>query len=96
MPTRTNGFVGIAEGNAPTNGTIENANLGASQQIVGRNPQDQTFTPHLYSPVKETVGDGCSCLNQRIGVSWRVFPEYTASHLQLAATHSPLKRGMRV
>jgi hypothetical protein len=37
MPTRTNGFVGIAEGNAPTNGTIENANLGASQQIVGRN-----------------------------------------------------------
>ena len=51
LPTCTNGFVGIAEGNASTNGTIENADLGASQQIVGRNPQDQPVTPHLYSPV---------------------------------------------
>ena len=50
MPTRTNGFVGIAEGHHRT-ARIRNANLGASQQIVGRNPQDQTFTPHLYSPV---------------------------------------------
>jgi hypothetical protein len=25
--------------------------------------------------------DGCSCLNQRVGVSGRVFPEYAALHL---------------
>jgi hypothetical protein len=50
-----------------------------------------TFTPHLNSPLRETVDDGCSYLNQRVGVSGRVFPEYAALHLQLAAAHSPLK-----
>ena len=35
---------------------------------------------------------GRSCLYQRVGISWGVFREYPALHLQFAATHSPLKR----
>jgi hypothetical protein len=54
---------------------------GPSQQIVGRNPQDETFTPHLNRPQRETVDDGCSYRNQRVCVSGRVFPEYAALHL---------------
>jgi hypothetical protein len=60
---------------------VDAQNQGIGQQIIGSNPQDQTFTPHLNSPLMETVDDGCSYLNQRVGFSGRVFPEYAALHL---------------
>ena len=35
---------------------------------------------------------GRSCLYQRVGISWGVFPEYPALHLQFVATHSAYAR----
>ena len=77
MPTRTNGFVGIAEGHHRTARLKMPTSALANKSLAETHKTKHSLT-HLYSPVKETVDDGCSCLNQRVGVSWRVFPEYAA------------------
>src|SRR5262245_31674198 len=38
-------------------GSVTQVKRGVSQQIIGMNPQDRTFTRHLNSPRRETVDD---------------------------------------
>ena len=54
---------------------ISRIDLGANQQMIGRGYQDETFTPHLDRPTKETVDDGCSYRDQLVCVGGRVFTE---------------------
>jgi hypothetical protein len=73
---------------------LDGSTASLSQQIIGRESQDWTFTPHLNSPRRETVDDGRSYRNQRVCVSGCVFPDYAALHLQLAAMHPRLNDGL--
>src|SRR5262245_65653359 len=53
-------------------GSVTQVKRGVSQQIIGMNPQDRTFTRHLNSPRRETVDDRRSYHNQRACVARRL------------------------
>ena len=53
-------------------GSVTQVKRGVSQQIIGMNPQDRTFTRHLNSPRRETVDDRRSYHNQRACVARRM------------------------